>query len=153
MQPLSNACRVSAPGNLSKLLSPLSSGITYDIDEERAVFGRGSLDIRRNPPCRISVRVHLLPSRKQLESTPCTQEDTLELESLKNSTHFSSSNILDGRFKVGLKTFVLVAFAASWLLVWLRSIRCPESEYADHEPVGFRLVAALLFFESSVNHP
>ena len=80
------------------------------------------------------------------------QEDTLKLESLKNSTHFSSSNILDGRFKVGLKTFVLVAFAASWLLVWLRSIRCPESEYADHEPGGFRLVAELPFFESSVNH-
>src|SRR6266850_7523245 len=39
------------------------------------------------------------------------QEDTLELESLKNSTHFSSSNILDGRFKVGLKTFLLVVFA------------------------------------------
>ena len=31
------------------------------------------------------------------------QEDTLKLESLKNSTHFSSSNILNGRFKVGLK--------------------------------------------------
>jgi len=65
------------------------------------------------------------------------QEDTLKLESLKNSTHFSSSNILDGRFKVGLKTFVLVAFAASWLLARLRSIQCPESECADHEPVGF----------------
>jgi len=80
------------------------------------------------------------------------QEDTLELESLKNSTHFTSCNILDGRFKVGLKTFVLVACAASWLLTRLRSIRCPESDYADHEPGGFRLVAELLFFESSVNH-